>query len=243
MYRRRCSPAPTRRLPQQVLAQPARKDSGRGLGNHIAVALSLALRSRRERVAGFGYPRCQLTLLQRHWLRSRHRHLSRGLRSTYVPLEILIATCSLRQVYVNVICMKGSAPGPSTVVNRWQAVSRRRCLIDWKANLLPSSTRVPLASLIWPRSSAFPRACSDILAPLSLLRRRHSYEPSFVMATGGASNSPIIEPISFRTHCATASAIVHRSMGGGLTVIRPLFGIIIPSSRTKITSPASILPA
>jgi hypothetical protein len=57
------------------------------------------------------------------------------------------------------------------------------------------------------------------------------------MAAGGASNSPIIEPISFRTHCATASAIVHRSMGGGLTVIRPLFGIIIPSSRTRSPAP------
>src|SRR5262245_44205601 len=36
---------------------PRRKDCGRRLGNHIAVASSLALTSRRERVAGFGYPR------------------------------------------------------------------------------------------------------------------------------------------------------------------------------------------
>jgi quinol monooxygenase YgiN len=35
----------------------------------------------------------------------------------------------------------------------------------------------PLASLIGPRSSAFPRPCSEILAPASLLRPRQSYEP------------------------------------------------------------------
>ena len=46
------------------------------------------------------------------------------------------------------------------------------------------SMTAPSASLTGPRSNAFPRPCSEILALASLLRPRQLYEPPFVMATG-----------------------------------------------------------
>ena len=74
----------------------------------------------------------------------------------------------------------------------------------------------PLRSLMALTSSALPLPCSDSLAPAMRLRLRHSYESRSVTAASGAPSSAAAGPTSSRTHCATASAMLHSSTGGGL---------------------------
>src|SRR6476619_3266287 len=129
-----------------------------------------------------------------------------------------------------------SAPGPSTVVKRWQALSRISSRNSFGTEMSVSPIERPSANINERTSTALPLPCSLSFAPATRLRPRHSKSSKVSTVRSGAPSLSTRGAASSRSQAATDSANSQRSTGVGLISMR------VPSARNTAASRSMSLP-